>query len=202
MDDRENKHSIQTTGLKILGFILCMSMTYACTQPKISGSNDKQKPELVKRSADDQLIIYLDSIASKFADQKFNAGKLKLLTDSFSRYFPLKYDQSGQSVVDSVISVDLRQSNDINQQDEVSLSLPYAIGSKLSFKKITAYFGPVTPRDPMVPPGKMPLPAIIDLKNHFKNRHLPLSLNITASDYPEAQTNQIVYIRIVKSKEK
>ncbi|AMP99841.1 hypothetical protein AY601_2967 [Pedobacter cryoconitis] len=201
MDDQTKKNRvIKYPCIKMLAVILIAGQSLACKQPKSENIKDSQLTTVVKLPVNDQVIIYIDSIASKFDNQKFNAEQLKLLTDSFSSYFPVGIYKDDHSVPDSSIAADINISSAVDQYDFVNLSIPENIGTKLSFKQLTAHFGPVTPRDTMFPAPKMPFPLIIELKNHFPNQKSHVFLNIQASDSPESITNQISSIKIVRSK--
>ncbi|RAJ37355.1 hypothetical protein [Pedobacter cryoconitis] len=201
MDDQTEKNRvIKYTCLKALVATLLISKVLACKQPESKTVNTRQDVTTAKLSANDQVIIYIDSIASKFDDQRFSAARLKVLTDSFSRYFPLSFYKSGEAIPDSSITAELSISPAADQNDLVSLSIPENIGTKLSFKELIAHFGPVTPRDTLFPAPKMPFPVIIELKNHFPHQKKHVYLNIQASDSPESLTNQISSIKIVRSK--
>lgn len=201
MDDQTDKNRvIKYPCIKMLVVILIIGQSLACKQPESKNVKASQLTTAVKLPVNDQVIIYIDSIASKFDSQKFNAAQLKLLTDSFSSYFPAGIYKGDNSVPDSSIAADINISSAVDQHDFVNLSIPENIGTKLSFKQLIAHFGPVTPRDTMFPAPKMPFPVIIELKKHFPNQKNHVFLNIQASDNPESPTNQISSIKIVRSK--
>jgi hypothetical protein len=201
MDDQTDKNRvIKYPCIKMLVVILIIGQSLACKQPESKNVKASQLTTAVKLPVNDQVIIYIDSIASKFDSQKFNATQLKLLTDSFSSYFPAGIYKGDNSVPDSSIAADINISSAVDQHDFVNLSIPENIGTKLSFKQLIAHFGPVTPRDTMFPAPKMPFPVIIELKKHFPNQKNHVFLNIQASDNPESPTNQISSIKIVRSK--
>ena len=201
MDDQTKKnHVIKYPCIKMLAVILITTQSLACKQPESENVKARQLTTAVKLPVNDQVIIYIDSIASKFDNQKFDETQLKLLTDSFSSYFPVGIYKGGNSVPDSSIAADMSISSVVDQYDFVNLSIPENIGTKLSFKQLIAHFGPVTPRDTMFPAPKMPFPVIIELKKHFPDQKKHVFLNIQASNNPESPTNQISSIKIVRSK--
>ncbi|MET4141167.1 hypothetical protein [Pedobacter sp. UYP1] len=201
MDDQTDKNRvIKYPCIKMLVVILIIGQSLACKQPESKNVKASQLTTAVKLPVNDQVIIYIDSIASKFDSQKFNATQLKLLTDSFSSYFPAGIYKGDNSLPDSSIAADINISSAVDQHDFVNLSIPENIGTKLSFKQLIAHFGPVTARDTMFPAPKMPFPVIIELKKHFPNQKNHVFLNIQASDNPESPTNQISSIKIVRSK--
>lgn len=183
-----------------LYFLLMLIVSCHSSNPKKTIDPSAGIPD-TNRSANDQLLVYIDNVANRFADSQLSTDQLKKVTDSFALYLPIMLVEQGRNVPDTVVSVTFHNESDARQRNRIYISLPRAIGTQLTFKALTNRFGPLDPEPPLFREHKAPPPVHIDLRKHSSGRKTGLYLLISAAHFPEAAKNQIVSIELVYSKE-
>ncbi|SHG41571.1 hypothetical protein [Pedobacter caeni] len=179
---------------------LMFSLAIACTPSTPPKSAEELKSSEVPKTVNDHLIAYIDSAASRITRANFNDQHFHALTDSFTRYFPISVYKPGQKVTDSTVFVTMDKSNDPLQDDVITVTLPRPLGMELSFKALTEHFGPLDPDPPLFRQHENPPPVSLSLKKHFNPAAKGVSLSISAAHFYEEAQNQIVSVKIVKSK--
>lgn len=191
-----------TTVLKNGMYGLLLALTVACSPERPPKTADVSKVPEPAKNFDEHLIAYIDSAARRIADPGFNQAQFVALTDSFTRYFPVRVYKEGQNTSDSTVMVTMHKSKDALEDDVVTVTLPRVLGDKLDFKSLTGHFGPLDPEPAFFREHENPPPIGLNLKKHFKPAIDGLSLLISAACFPEAKENQIVSVQVLKSKMK
>lgn len=181
---------------------LMFSLAIACSPSTPPKSVEEQTATKEPKTVNDHLIAYVDSAASRITRENFNDRQFHVLTDSFTRYFPISVYKPGQKVTDSTVLVTMDKSNDPLQDDVITVTLPRTLGMRLGFKDLTNHFGPLDPEPPLFREHENPPPVSLSLKKNFNPASKGVSLSIGAAHFPEEAQNQIVSVKIVKSKTK
>jgi len=176
-----------------------MFMGTSCSQ---SAKQDTEKETTKTQNQDTTAILfsYIDSIAQTLAASHYGEKDLDAVTNYFARQLSIASLDSKTSNSDNAILVSTRLSDEATTADIVNISLPEKLRSQITFTHLQNHFGALVPENKELPRPRQPLPAQINLDKHLGEKNSGISLFILAADFPDAKSNTINQLQVVKNK--